>query len=50
MTAQDTEDAEARQEALENEIAAMTEEWRDKLNSVRDHAEQVLNEVEVKEF
>ena len=28
----------------------MTEEWKEKLSSVRDHAEQVLNEVEVKEF
>lgn len=35
---------------LENEIAAMTEEWKEKLGSVRDQAEQVLNEVEIKEF
>ena len=50
ITSQDIEEAEERREMLENEIAAMTQEWQEKLSSVRDEAEKVLNEVEIKEF
>ena len=50
ITSQDIEEAENKREYLENEIATMTQDWQDKLTQVRDQAEQVLNEVEVKEF
>ena len=50
ITSQDIDDAEARQQVLEEEIAAMTQEWQEKLTGVRDQAEKVLNEVEIKEF
>ena len=50
ITSQDIEEAENKQEYLENEIATMTQDWQDKLTQVRDQAEKVLNEVEIKEF
>ena len=50
ISSQDIEAAEEKQEALENEIAAMTQEWQEKLSAVRDYAEKELNQVEIKEF
>ncbi len=50
ITALDIEQAESRQQELQGQIEVISEKWQKKLGKVREQAEEVLNQTELKEF